>query len=76
MQAEHLLSVGAELGEGPVWIDGALWFVDIKRNTVFRLEVPLNERQRLALDLHGNQLRYALPVRATRKFKARKTVEL
>lgn len=38
MQAEHLLSVGAELGEGPVWIDGALWFVDIKRNTVFRFD--------------------------------------
>ena len=38
MQAEHLLSVGAELGEGPVWIDDALWFVDIKRNTVFRFD--------------------------------------
>lgn len=36
MQAQHLLSLGMELGEGPIWIDDALWFVDIKRNTVFR----------------------------------------
>jgi D-xylonolactonase len=34
--AEHLLKVGAELGEGPVWIDGCLWFVDIKSNQIFR----------------------------------------
>ncbi|WP_260927724.1 SMP-30/gluconolactonase/LRE family protein [Novosphingobium sp. 9] len=27
-----------ELGEGPVWIEDALWFVDIKRQTVFRLD--------------------------------------
>ncbi len=38
MQAEHLLSVGATLGEGPVWIDDALWFVDIKQDTVFRFD--------------------------------------
>jgi sugar lactone lactonase YvrE len=29
--------VGAELGEGPVWIDGALWFVDIKKQKIHRL---------------------------------------
>lgn len=38
MQAEHLLSIGATLGEGPVWIEDALWFVDIKQNTVFRFD--------------------------------------
>jgi sugar lactone lactonase YvrE len=27
-----------ELGEGPVWVDGALWFVDIKSRKVHRLE--------------------------------------
>jgi D-xylonolactonase len=27
-------NVGAELGEGPVWVDGALWFTDIKRRKV------------------------------------------
>lgn len=36
MEAAHLLKVGAELGEGPVWIENALWFVDIKRNLIFR----------------------------------------
>ncbi|PAX06749.1 SMP-30/gluconolactonase/LRE family protein [Sphingomonas lenta] len=32
MAAEHAATVGATLGEGPVWDarDGALWFVDIK----------------------------------------------
>jgi D-xylonolactonase len=34
--ATHLLSVGATLGEGPIWIDDALWFVDIKQRTIFR----------------------------------------
>jgi xylono-1,5-lactonase len=36
MEARHLLSVGAELGEGPIWIDGALWFVDIKGRRIYR----------------------------------------
>ncbi|MEO5493266.1 MAG: SMP-30/gluconolactonase/LRE family protein [Sphingomonas sp.] len=30
--------VGATLGEGPVWIDGALWFVDIKAPCVYCLQ--------------------------------------
>ncbi|HEX8527830.1 SMP-30/gluconolactonase/LRE family protein [Allosphingosinicella sp.] len=30
--------VGAELGEGPVWADGALWFVDIKKRRVHRFD--------------------------------------
>jgi sugar lactone lactonase YvrE len=29
--------VEAELGEGPVWADGALWFVDIKKRKIHRL---------------------------------------
>jgi xylono-1,5-lactonase len=34
----HVLPVGAELGEGPVWVarDSALWFVDIKGQRVHR----------------------------------------
>lgn len=36
MDATHFLTVGAELGEGPVWIDGALWFVDIKGRHIHR----------------------------------------
>ena len=31
-------AVEAELGEGPVWSDGALWFVDIKKRKVHRLD--------------------------------------
>jgi sugar lactone lactonase YvrE len=30
----NVWNVQAELGEGPVWADGALWFVDIKRRKV------------------------------------------
>ena len=33
----NLWSVECELGEGPVWADGALWFVDIKKRKVHRL---------------------------------------
>jgi sugar lactone lactonase YvrE len=38
MEAEHICSVGAELGEGPVWVrrDAALWFVNIKGRQVQR----------------------------------------
>jgi D-xylonolactonase len=28
----------AELGEGPVWVDGALWFTDIKKRKVHRYD--------------------------------------
>lgn len=35
---ESVLPVGATLGEGPVWHDGALWFVDIKRHRVYRFD--------------------------------------
>jgi sugar lactone lactonase YvrE len=31
-------NVGAELGEGPVWVDGALWFTDIKRRQIHRFD--------------------------------------
>ncbi|MDE0878614.1 MAG: SMP-30/gluconolactonase/LRE family protein [Sphingomonas bacterium] len=36
MDATHLLTIGAELGEGPVWIGDALWFVDIKGRHIYR----------------------------------------
>nr|WP_307003299.1 SMP-30/gluconolactonase/LRE family protein [Sphingomonas sp. SORGH_AS_0879] len=35
-QAEHCLTVGATLGEGPIWVDEALWFVDIKQQRIYR----------------------------------------
>jgi sugar lactone lactonase YvrE len=42
---ENAWSIGAELGEGPVWFDDALWFVDIKAPAIHRLE-PATEAKR------------------------------
>ena len=38
MEATHVCPVGAELGEGPVWVEreAALWFVDIKGRRAHR----------------------------------------
>lgn len=38
MAVASVLSVGAMLGEGPVWTGGALWFVDIKGKRVHRFD--------------------------------------
>jgi sugar lactone lactonase YvrE len=38
-------NVGAELGEGPVWVDGALWFTDIKQRKVHRYDPAAGERR-------------------------------
>jgi sugar lactone lactonase YvrE len=40
MEAEHVCAVGAELGEGPIWVEreAALWFVDIKGAFVRRYD--------------------------------------
>ncbi len=46
MQATHFLNVGAELGEGPAWIDGALWFVDIKGRHIYRHRPDTGETDR------------------------------
>ena len=35
---EVVAPVGAMLGEGPAWIRGALWFVDIKAPCIYRLD--------------------------------------
>ena len=34
-----------ELGEGPVWVEGALWFVDIKRRQIYRYDPATAERR-------------------------------
>lgn len=34
--ASHLLALQTLLGEGPIWIGDALWFVDIKNRLIFR----------------------------------------
>lgn len=36
MTVETVWEVGATLGEGPVWHDGALWFTDIKQKKIHR----------------------------------------
>ncbi|WP_420144081.1 SMP-30/gluconolactonase/LRE family protein [Sphingobium sp.] len=43
MQPQSVLSVGATLGEGPVWVarDAALWFVDIKDHRIHRYDPAL-----------------------------------
>jgi xylono-1,5-lactonase len=48
MTPERVLSVGATLGEGPVWVarDGALWFVDIKQHHVHRFDPASGDAQR------------------------------
>ena len=38
-------SLGAQLGEGPVWTGGALWFVDIKKPGIYRLDPATGERR-------------------------------
>ena len=38
-------SLGAQLGEGPLWIEGALWFVDIKSRQVHRFDPATDKRQ-------------------------------
>lgn len=42
--------LGAELGEGPVWIerDRALWFVDIKKHSLYRYDQRSGEKARWA----------------------------
>lgn len=44
--AVHFLTVGAELGEGPIWIDGRLWFVDIKGRLIYRHDPATGDTMR------------------------------
>lgn len=50
--------VGASLGEGPAWIDGALWFVDIKRGNVHRHDPATGENSTIAV---GGNPSFVLP---------------
>ena len=40
----NVWAVAAELGEGPVWVDGALWFTDIKQRKVHRYDPATDGR--------------------------------
>ncbi|HEX6374850.1 MAG TPA: SMP-30/gluconolactonase/LRE family protein [Allosphingosinicella sp.] len=44
-EPKSVWTIGAELGEGPVWVDGALWFTDIKGCRIHRYE-PVTRGQR------------------------------
>ena len=46
-QAHLVWELGAELGEGPVWVerDQALWFTDIKRRQVHRVDPESGKQQ-------------------------------
>ena len=45
MDPVSVLAVGAMLGEGPVWIGDAVWFVDIKGHKVHRFDPATREHR-------------------------------
>jgi xylono-1,5-lactonase len=45
ISASHALGVGAHLGEGPIWIDDALWFVDIKGKRIYRHDPAAQDKR-------------------------------
>lgn len=48
-QTRLLWPVAATLGEGPAWIDGALWFVDIKHGMIHRYDPASDARDSYAV---------------------------
>ena len=45
VEPRSVWSLGAELGEGPVWVKKALWFVDIKGPKIHRYDPASGERR-------------------------------
>src|SRR5688572_18773052 len=60
--AQHVHMVGAQLGEGPVWVerDRTLWFVDIKGKQLHRYEPATNTLRSISVP---DQPGFILPVR-------------
>lgn len=54
-------SLAAELGEGPVWAIGALWFVDIKKQAIHRFDPVTESRDSWAAP---QQIGFLLPTRS------------
>lgn len=50
MEPRLIWPVAALLGEGPAWIDGALWFVDIKGGRLHRYDPATDERRSMRVD--------------------------
>jgi sugar lactone lactonase YvrE len=44
-QPQSVWPLAAELGEGPIWIDDALWFVDIKKHQLHRFDPGSGSKQ-------------------------------
>ena len=57
-EPESVWDVGCELGEGPVWVDGGLWFTDIKRRQIHRYEPATGSRRSWAAP---EQVGFVLP---------------
>ena len=57
-EPQSVWDVAAELGEGPVWADGAVWFVDIKKRQVHRYTPASGERRSWAAP---EQIGFLLP---------------
>ena len=53
--------VAAELGEGPVWVDDALWFTDIKKHQVHRLDPASGDKRSWDAP---EQIGFVLPTRS------------
>jgi sugar lactone lactonase YvrE len=45
LEATSVWELGCELGEGPVWAEGALWFVDIKGPRIYRYEPASGDKR-------------------------------
>lgn len=44
-EPKAIWNLECELGEGPVWVDGALWFVDIKKQKIYRTDADGSGRR-------------------------------
>jgi len=44
-EPENVWNLHCELGEGPVWVDGALWFTDIKSRKIHRFDPASGARR-------------------------------
>ena len=55
--------VAAELGEGPVWVDGALWFTDIKNHHLHRFDPASGDKRTWQAP---EQVGFVLPTRSGR----------